>query len=199
MGQSSEHHDSEHGHHGSSTPPGMQDIAIGAVVFYLLTHGVFWVVANLIDPNLFSVHALHQMQLSGGLFILLWVVLGRGVFEPFLASAVHREEATQGVFKRAQAMKDASRKLAEEVDAALRGARLQGVRQRDGEVAEARVKATALLEKAQAENSLHLSAATETLAEMKVAAQKQLSQETEKLSKLVVEQVLGAGGNAPLH
>ena len=66
-------------------------------------------------------------------------------------------------------------------------------------MAEARVKATALLEKAQAENSLHLSAATETLAEMKVSAQKQLSQETEKLSKLVVEQVLGAGGNAPLH
>lgn len=197
MGHASDsHHDD---HHHSTAAPGWFDLLGGIAICYGFSEVVYIAVNGLVPDLGFDRGDLLKMQLSGGLFFVVWALLGRGVFEEFFASAIAREEATQGVFKQAQTLRESSRKISEEVSLALREARLVGIKHRDIQVQEAKLQAGKVLEKAAHENQLQLRAAAETLEEMRVKAEQQLEQDTKALSQQIVSQVIGSGSGTSVH
>ena len=179
------HHEHQH----NSKPPGWGDLLLGAVAFLLVSEGVFLIV-EAIKPGILSAEALFEMRLCGGLFFLVWAFVGKVVFEPFVAAAIEREEATVGASGSAQQALEEVAALESSLEVELRDARLEGIRLRDEQIDVAKKKAAAALDEAKQNAAKQLAGANESLQELRAAAQQELEQEAQSLKKLVVDKVV---------
>ena len=191
-------HDGEH-HQVNTEPPGLKDIFIGAVAFYLLTLLVNYLVTS-IDPNLISRSALIEIQLSGLLFLFVWWLIGNGIFKPFFEAAIEREESTSGAQRKAQELRRSLLDVDEQIQQELGKARLVGIQQRDAKVEVAKRKAQEKLDAAQQQNDKDLQAAAKRLEELRGQAERELAAEAEKLAEVVAERALAAeSGSQSIH
>ena len=193
-------HGDSHGHHHAvnNKPLGIVDVLIAAVVFYVLTLGIFEF-CKVATPDLLSPQTLVQIQLSGLLFLLTWMVLGPGVFKVFLDLAEQREARTTGDEAQAQVNLRKKRQLDEELDNEIRLARLRGLEKRDAKVLEAKKSAQAIIEEAQADATADVKAAQAEIEKLRETAAAEVGSEGQKLAGLVIDRALRAGGSPTIH
>ena len=178
-----------HEHQHSSNPPGWGDLLLGAVAFLFVTEGVYRII-EAIKPGMLSQDVLFEMRLCGGLFFLVWAFVGKVIFEPFVAAAIKREEATVGASGSAQQALDEVASLESALEDELRDARLEGIRLRDEQIDATKKKAADALDEAKQNAAKQLGQASKSLDELRATAQQELEQEAQSLTKLVVDKVV---------
>ncbi len=132
-----------------TTPLGISDIIAGAIIFLLLA----WLAVSLAGPegvgflkNLLTPERAFELLCSGGLFLLVWLVIGEMVAKPYLENHFLREEKTLGLQEKNAALKKEIEKLKLEIVSELRTARLEGIKKRDIIIADSRKKAQEMTE-----------------------------------------------------
>ena len=181
--------------HAPKPPPGWGDIIVGAIAFYLFSELVAFALHKL-GLDIPSREALLEIQLAGGFFILVWAVLGKAVFEPFINAAIEREERIVGDRQLAQERRREAEAIEQKVRESLREARLAGIERRDALVDAAKRRGQQILEEAEQENARELENASERLESLRAKAEADLDSESEKLAKLVASRALAGTESA---
>lgn len=168
---------------------GLFDVILGAVLFYILTIGI----QSLLDiavPGLLKPETLKQIQVSGGLFFLVWAVLGNLIFKPFLDLIIERENKTLGFSNNAAELRREISALEQSIEAQLQDARIEGLKNKERITASARMKAQAQYEDMEVKAREYLLSAQKEVALLKEKAEHELLIEAKKLSQEVFSKVL---------
>lgn len=136
---------------------------------------------------------------SAGLFILIWAIVGNGVFKPFLALLDEREARTTGDDLKAQDIQSQADNLQFKIDLELKDAALVGIQERDAKVAIAKQEASSILEQASNKAQAELGAARLEIEEVSAGARAELRAEAEVVAGAMLEQVLGSSGGRVVH
>ncbi len=211
MGQVANHkeiqNDAHHGHgseghhkhgHVDTTPLGIFDVVLGGVAFYGVTEGLYLLCGKLV-PGLLSQSALIDIQLSGALFLVVWIFLGNLVFKPFIELAEKREASTSGAEQQAAANTKEFKELEERIAQGLQEARIRGVEERDRRIQDAKRRAQQALEQAQQLNGGEVKAAQSEILRLKTKALTEIDQESKKLAGLVIDRTLAETNSKTIH
>lgn len=136
---------------------------------------------------------------SAGLFILIWAIVGNGVFKPFLALLNEREERTTGDDAKAADIRSQADNLQYKIDLELKEAALQGIRERDAKVATAKQEASVIMEQAANKAQAELEAARSEIETVAAGARAELRAESEVVAGAMLEQVLGSSDGRVVH
>jgi F-type H+-transporting ATPase subunit b len=191
----SDSHSSCHAPHFQTTPLGASDVLVGGIVFYLFTLGIYKLCSAAV-PGLLTPETLLDIQISGGLFLVLWLFLGNLIFKPFLELIEQREERTLGDEQRAQANLKQKKELESKLASELRNARLKGIEERDQKVLEGKRLAQEIIDEAQRENADQIQYAQQEIRIMREAAFKEVVAEADKLANLVAERALAVSSTS---
>lgn len=131
-----------------------------------------------------------QIALSAALFIGVWFIIGNRVFQAFFSLLEEREARTTGDKQWAEQKREESRTILQQIDASLRETRINSIGLRDAQVNKAKAEATDILGQAAQKAQKELESARTQLKQQQLQIQRELEQEAEKLSNLVIERVL---------
>jgi F-type H+-transporting ATPase subunit b len=106
------------------------------------------------------------------LFLVLWLILSKVIFRPYMALLEVREQRTSGAEEDSYALEHEAERLRAQYEQAIANAAAAGQASKDAIVQEARQQREALLSDARAE-------AARILEQVRVAIQSQLTQERE--------------------
>lgn len=140
-----------------------------------------------------------QIFLSAALFIGVWSIIGNRVFKAFFSLLEEREARTTGDKQWAEQKREESRTILQQIDASLRETRLYSIGLRDEQVNKAKTEATNILGQATQKAQSALESARTQLKQQRSEIQRELEQEAEKLSNLVIERVLVTKGAPVIH
>ena len=189
--------DSHEHHTVNPTPPGWNDVLLGAVVFWLVTEGVYLLLTTMV-PGLINRSILTEIQISGFFFLLIWPILGNGVIARYVDAAIERERKTTGALERADELRKESSRLAGELSDKMYTARLEGAKLRDAHVTEAKQKADEISTEARAQSDQEIKKAMGELEGNVSSVRGELDSEVEVLARLMVEKSL-ENKPAPVH
>ena len=136
---------------------------------------------------------------SAALFIIIWAIVGNGVFKPFLALLEERDERTHGDDQRATDIKGQADNLQYKIDLELKDAALEGISTRDAKVAAAKQEAAGIIEQAMKKTQAELEAARTEIETVSAGARAELRAESEVVAGAMLEQVLGPSGGRVVH
>lgn len=139
------------------------------------------------------------MIVSAALFILLWVILGKLLFKPYLEVLLEREARTTGAEKRAQERRDERLQLEAQIEQELTKARIEGLTIRDSLIAEARGQAQKILDEAGNKAQAKIDAGRKEISDLRLRAEREIGQEADKLSALVLERIVGREARPVVH
>lgn len=136
---------------------------------------------------------------SAGALLLLWLVVGKGLLQPFFDLVDERENRTSGDEHSAVEKRSEAKALLLEVEDRLREARLAGITARDAIVDRAKAEAQVIVDRASQAAGEELRRAEESIAELKSRAMQELPLESEKLSQLVLSRALEGTSASVMH
>lgn len=136
---------------------------------------------------------------SSGIFLFLWVVLGKGVFRKFFDLLEEREAKTIGAEGKASELKERARRLQQEISDIVRATRLEALKKRDSEVAAAKSQMQSVVDVANERAAARVQQARNEISKLKENAVKELRGEAEKLAELVVSRVVAGEHREVLH
>jgi len=131
-----------------------------------------------------------QVVESAVLFILIWCILKRVLFKPFLSLLDERDARTVGDERAAREKKVDSKELSKEIEIELQKARLEGIKDRDEAVRLAKDKAQEVIQAASVRAQEKREKAREEIERLKAAAEQELLKESTMLSDVVVRQLV---------
>jgi len=137
---------------------------------------------------------LREIGISAAIFIILWLVLSRLFFKPFIELVEEREEKTVGTDQQARRTEDSNTELAAEIEEELSEARLEAVRQRDQLVAVANSEAGAATAKAFGQAKRQVETARLEIEKVKTQARVELAQEAEGIRQVLTKKLLEGHG-----
>ena len=129
------------------------------------------------------------------LFILVWIVVGKFLFKPFLAILEEREERTSGDSRRAIERHSEVKSLVSRLEEQLVVTRLEGIGLRDKKVSDAKTEAQALVGDASEEARKSVDAARLEIERIKNKALQEISVEADHLSEAVVSKAKSVGSD----
>lgn len=151
----------------------------------------------MISPDKISL--VYEAGLSSAFFILLWIVLGNGVFKPLLRNLEAREDNTKGAEERARKARDDAKDLQQKLADQRRRARLKGVSVRDKLIRQAQAEGKKLIEEASHKAEAETARGREDIAKSRVLAEGDLQRETDALARLLSAKVLEGGSDRVLQ
>jgi F-type H+-transporting ATPase subunit b len=126
-----------------------------------------------------------------GLFLLLWVVLWRFLFQPFLKVRDDRALGIEGSRKQAAEMEASAREAVKRYDEAFNRAKLRGAEERQKLRSEAAAHERQVLGAAREQAQRVLGAAREKIAADAGKARQQLDAQAGQIAKQVASRILG--------
>ena len=153
------------------------------------------IVANLLAaaeekaPPLIDVDGTVFIQFA--LFLIMFFVLSKFVFGPYLRLREDRDKGIKGAKHEAHEMESKARKIVEDYDAQLLKARQRGAEERARLRSEGAVRERQLLGAARDESNRARESARATVATQTQAARTRLSAEADVLAKQMAKKVLG--------
>src|SRR4051812_38477191 len=135
----------------------------------------------------YAVQVLFQIVL----ILLLWFVLSRILFKPFLALVEEREKRTEGLKAAAAALTAEAERLRGEYESAVRQASEEGMAAKEAILAEARRTREQLLAESRAEAAERLGAMREEIQKELRQGRAQALQEAGAIARQMAEKVLG--------
>ena len=148
---------------------------------------------------MFEVEVWSQIAASAALFLVLWAILSKTLFEPFMAVFEEREAKTEGAVARARECNEENHQLVEKIEAGLNEARLEGISKRDQLVQEAKKQADRVLEETAEKVNSELSSGRLEIAALKRKASEELAKEVSSLGDMIVAQVSSSGNQELVH
>lgn len=136
---------------------------------------------------------------SAGLFLLLWLTVGRHGIRPFFALLDEREARTSGAEKRAADIWEKSRELRNNIEAELRQTRFEAIKRRDAAVAAAKARAQEQMQAASAHAEQRIEQARQDLEGERAEAAHEVDQEAERLAQAVVQKILEPVHSPTVH
>ena len=131
-----------------------------------------------------------QILISSGLFVFLWIVLGRGVFKPFIELIEEREQRTAGDDKRSLELKDEAQRTRDRVDSEIKQARLRAIASRDEVVGSAKKEANKIVEEANAKAEQKLEAARAEIEALSKKAEAELASEVSEIAEVMHSKII---------
>lgn len=125
------------------------------------------------------------------LFLVLWTVLRRLLFDPHLAVLRDRERRTTGALQDATRLRTAAEEMAEHYRAQLSRARAQSLQEVDRVYQEAEEQARALLEAARADAARMTAETREHIRREIEAARQRLATHIPEFSRAITEKLVG--------
>ena len=177
-----------HSHH-NTKPLGAIDFIGAAVVFVLLALGLNALLSTAV-PGLLKFGTPIQIIISGLLFVFVWAVFGNAVFKDYFDILEQRESKTKGTQAKASELRVKAKDIQSEIDTGLRAARLEGIKDRDSLIEEAKLQASKAKNEAKEAADAKFKVAAVKLGEMKEKAMSEASVEAKKLSQIVKEKAL---------
>ena len=123
--------------------------------------------------------------------LLLWAILNRLLFKPFLALVEQREKRTEGLKAAAAALTAEAERLRADYESAIRQANEEGSAAKEAILDEARRTREQLLNQSRAEAAEHLASARREIQNEMTAAREQALREAEVIARQMAEKVLG--------
>lgn len=124
-------------------------------------------------------------------FIVLWFLLSKLLFKPFLGLIEERERRTEGVKAEAQALVEEGERLRAEYESAIAKVREEGNAVKEAVLNEARQKRERLLAQAREEAAGHLATVREEIREELARGRQAAVREAEAIAREMAEKVLG--------
>ncbi|MCS6927220.1 MAG: ATP synthase F0 subunit B [Candidatus Binatia bacterium] len=125
------------------------------------------------------------------LFLILWTVLRRLLFDPHLVVLRDREQRTTGALQEANRLRAAAEEMAEHYKAQLSRARAQSLQEVDRTYREAEEQARALLEAARADAARTTAEIRERIRYEIEAARQRLTTHIPEFSRTIAEKLVG--------
>lgn len=125
------------------------------------------------------------------LFLVLWTVLRRLLFEPHLAVLHDREQRTTGALQEATRLRAAAEEMAEHYKSQLSRVRAQSLQEVDRTYQEAEEQAQALLEAARADAARTMADLRERIRQEIEAARQRLATHIPEFSRAITEKLVG--------
>ncbi len=177
---------------------GVGDVIAGAV-FFVLSAYLFYSLAGAAVPGLFSSGALIQALVSGGIFLAFWFLVGSDVFAPYLDLVIEREARTVGDEKLSKDLHAESKRVDQEIEDALRQARLEGVQRRDRLVGAAKDRAAILIQEASDDADARLKRSRNEIEQLTAQASGDVEKEAAALADLVLSRALDPVSGSSVH
>lgn len=136
---------------------------------------------------------------SAALFLLMWLVFGRGILRPFFEIVEERERKTTGAEALAHRKREDLRKLEQDLKQALLDARLRGLAERDKIVHRAKLESQEARQRALQISAGELAQARRDADELKLQNLSEMESEVEALSQLLMSQVVQRPAGRVLH
>lgn len=187
-----------HGHSKVSKPLDTSDVIIGTVLFVVFAV-LLKLLLDAVVPGLLKTETLWQILISGLIFLGVWGLIGNTLFVPYLSLLSEREDRTVGYEKAAQEKLRDSKIVADQIEAALRSARLRGIKERDALVGEAKARTAKIVEQAKAAADAEIATARTQIEQLKTKARNELGQEADALAGLVVTRALESAPRPLVH
>ena len=126
-----------------------------------------------------------------GFFVIMFIVLGRFMFRPYLKMREDRDKGIDGARKEARHMEESANKIVAEYDAQLNRAKLRGAEERQKLRTEAAVRERQLLGAARDEAQKVLGEARGKIASEAAAARTTLTAQSAALAKQMAKKIVG--------
>lgn len=133
------------------------------------------------------------------LFLVVWGVLGRFLFKPYLALLNEREARTKGDAMLALRKREQSRERRQIIEERLRQARIEGISVRDSKIDEAKIFAQQIVSEAVEEARIQSENTLREIELLRIEAFEQLSNDSQTLSNLIVEKLTEESSGRVLH
>ena len=133
------------------------------------------------------------------LFLILWQIIGPLYLKPFFALLTEREERTTGDEKRAYSMREQTREVVRQLEIKRQQARLDGIKLRDEQVQQARLRAESIIKSAEERADAEFQQAKAGIDLAKVKAMAEVETEAAKISDAIVGKMLAANAERTLH
>lgn len=141
-----------------------------------------------------------EVACSAGIFILLWVVLGKHLFKPYLALIEAREARTLGDERKAAELATKAEEVKRQIDEELKVARLRGLQVRDAAVNAAKEQAKVIADRAAERARRELEAARDEIELARAQAQREIDAEADELAKSLLARLLvERGASQTIH
>ena len=126
-------------------------------------------------------------------FLVLWFLLTRLLFRPFVALLEEREKRTEGVKAEAAALVGEGERLRAQYESAIARAKGEGATAKEGILQQARQARERLLAEARAEAADSLAAVREEIQNELRRGRQPAAQEAEAIARQMAEKILGRG------
>ena len=123
--------------------------------------------------------------------LLLWAILNKLLFKPFLALVEQREKRTEGLKAAAAALTAEAERLRADYESAIRQANEEGAASKDAILDEARRTREQLLNQSRAAAAEHLATVRREIHNEMTQAREQALREAEVIARQMAEKVLG--------
>lgn len=124
-------------------------------------------------------------------FLVLWLLLSKLLFGPFLGLVEERERKTEGAKAQASALAAEADKLRAEYERGVKSAREEGYRVREGLIQEGRQTHEELLARSREEASRLLQGVREEIQRAMKTEREVAARETEAIARQMAEKILG--------
>jgi F-type H+-transporting ATPase subunit b len=125
------------------------------------------------------------------LILLLWAILGKLLFKPFLGLVEEREKRTEGLKAAAATLTAEAERLRADYESAIRQANEEGAAAKEALLDEARKTREQLLHQARADAAQRLTAVREEIQKEMKQGREQALAEAEAIARQMAEKVLG--------